>query len=220
MITLETFKRGTIALALASAFAFASNASATSVANLDTEDLAHIADAVVVGEVQGVRMAHESVSAGTAPTYRTHNAIKVVETWKGTAKSGDILDVVDIGGVVNGEGFDIEGMPGYKVGERVVLFLHRIKFAADQWDTIGFFLGKYSLLPNTQGGWVLTRLNWKLAERGQRLDLRSIPAIKLNVGSEDFASFSSKVKNVVAADNAAGIEGKRLPKYEYLGVGR
>ena len=220
LITLTTFKRATVVAIFASTLAAAATAGATSVAKADLDDLSHIADLIVVGEVQSVQMRQEPTSA-TIPdlTILTHNAIRVSESWKGAAHAGDVIDVVEAGGIVNGKGFDVVGMPGYKVGERVLLFLQPRRDTTNQYLTLGIFLGKYTLLPNGSNGWKVAQLGWKIDERGQDLDLRKIPQAKFLAG-QDLSTFSSKVKTVIEADRAAGIDGKWLPKYDHMGVGR
>jgi len=223
LITLATFKRVASAVVIAGSLAYAANAGATSVARADTEDLAHIADLIVVGEVENVVTKTEAMSP-TIPDQivRTHNAVRVIETWKGDAKTGDVIDVADVGGIgADGVAYAMDGVCGYKVGERVLLFLQPRKNVGGEWLTLGVFLGKYSLVANGEGGWILTRLRWKIEERGKKFDIRKIPAENLRVSPEtDFVAFSNKVKSVVDADRAAGIDGKWLPKYDHMGVGR
>src|SRR3954464_14783249 len=89
---------------------------ATSLVKYDEVDLSHISELVIVGEVQSVKMQSEPTAPTIAsPTIRTHNAVKVIETWKGDAKPGDIIDVVEAGGIVDGKGFNVISSPGYKV---------------------------------------------------------------------------------------------------------
>ena len=119
---------------------------------------------------------------------------------------------------MDGKGFDLDGMPGYKVGERVLLFLQPKKYTSNGWLTLGIFLGKYTLLPNGANGYSVAKLHWNLEERGQAFDLGKIPQPKFQ--GESLATFSSKIKNVIDADRVAGIDGKWLPKYDKMGVGR
>lgn len=223
MITLQSLKAGACGLVLAAGVFGTLGANATTVYPATTEDLAHIADLIVVGEVQSVHMQAERSSVAIADqTIRTHNAVKVVETWKGDAKPGDLIDVVEVGGIVDGQGFELAGSLGYKVGERVLLFLQPKRgYMSTAYLTLGVFLGKYTVLTDNQGTPILTRLRWDLPERGKVFNpAHDVAPERLRVGTEDFAAFSAKVKAVVAADKAAGIDGKWLKKYDGMGVGR
>ena len=103
MSTLAIFRRAAASLAVLGSVAFAVNAGATSVVKVDTEDLAHIADLIVIGQVESVTMQEEATSPSIASrTIRTHNRVKVSEIWKGRATKGDIVDVLDNGGIAHG----------------------------------------------------------------------------------------------------------------------
>lgn len=88
-----------------------------------------LAERIVVGRVTGVRV-------GTHPRYPrvvvTHVTLRVRESWKGP--KGETLSFMQFGDASatrrepEGERFrrpQIPGMPGYAVGEEIILFLHR-----------------------------------------------------------------------------------------------
>lgn len=220
MITLKTARPiGVLAALGAAMMLFATkNAAATTVVPLTTDDLAHISDAIVVGHVEAVSMRSEPLAPGrTSLVVRTHTTVVVDEVWKGDVRNGDELDVLEFGGVQGTHVVEMEGAPGYKVGEKVVLFLAPDRDFPHSWLTVGLFLGKYTVLP-TAGGDRVARISWPMTTRGLKIDLaRDIPAHKVATGTA-LSSLRATVKDVVTADAKAGIDGKMLPKYDGLGV--
>jgi hypothetical protein len=211
-VTFPTLKRVAAVFAFTTLALGSAGAHATSLLKFDNVDLAHIAEVVVVGEVQSVTMQRENTAPTIfSPTIRTHNAVKVVETWKGDAKPGDVLDVVESGGIVDGNGFDVIGSCGYKVGERVLLFLEP-KRVTPGWHTIAMSEGKYQMLPDGKGGFSLAQHTWKLEERGQPFEAAAVPKAAMKIDF-DVVSLSSMVKKVVADDKKLGVQGKDLPQY-------
>jgi hypothetical protein len=189
-------------------------ARATTIVKVDNVDLAHIADVIVIGEVVSVKMQTEPMTPAIfKPTIRTHNAVKVIETWKGDAKPGDVLDVIEPGGFVDGNGFDMVGSCGYEVGERVLLFLEPKKQSSG-WLTLGMMEGKYTLLPDGKGGFGLAQHYWKMEERGHAFEAASVPRSALKEGEGfELESLSALVKKTAAADKKLGVRGRDLPQY-------
>ena len=123
LITFSHLKRGVAAFGFAllgSAFA-AGSAHATTLIPLDTDDLSHLADVIVVAEIQDVRF--EVTSHATGKSVRTFNEAKVLEVWKGDVAVGSTLDVVELGGRLGNQWAKVEGTAGYMKKERVLLFL-------------------------------------------------------------------------------------------------
>ena len=186
----------------------ASSASATTMVELTTEDLAHLAEAIVVAEIKDVQM---KADGGRV---LTHNSADVLDVWKGDVKRGDRLTVVEFGGVMGDVVMDVPGTAGFLKNERVVLFLER-KIAGG-WNTIGLRQGKRTLAPNGAGGYVVTDVAVSVYERGAAFNAkRHVTPEKLARGG-DLAALATEVKTVVEADRKAGIRGRDLLKYKGL----
>lgn len=199
----------------AAALWYAPVASATSLVALDEEDLSHIADVIVVGEVKAVEVKVEAVFA-PRPGKRvtTENTVEVAEVWKGPVSAGDRLPVTEFGGWTPDVTMEVEGTPGFLVGERVLLFL-MYRASTNDFVVLGMHQGKYTLLPNGAGGWRLARVRVPLPERGKVFDAsRYLPA-PARPGN-DFATFAATVKGIVAGDAKAGVHWTQMPKYREL----
>lgn len=211
MIT-SRFMRGiAAAAALLVGSSMAGRAEATSMVHLEPEDLAHLADAIVVADVVSVK------SEFDGRMIRTFNRVVVHEVWKGDLEKGEQIEVVELGGIAGGRAAVVEGTPGYYTEERVLLFLEPRTRAGRGWRTIGMEQGKFTLLPNGAGGYGLVRVRVPLAERGQRFDPKKAPSVR-NLANEDFATFAGGIKSVIESDRKAGVRGKDLPQYK--GIGR
>lgn len=201
-----TLKQAVAALAVV---AIPIAASATSMVKLTTEDMAHIADAIVVGEVTEVTF--------EAKGARTRNVIRVLETWKGDIAVDSRIDVYEPGGREGSVIADVPGTAGYLKNERVVLFLNARTRGG--YLPIGYFQGKYTVIEKEHGKSLVTRIMVPVRKRGSALDLKSVSNEQIRLDSKnDFDVFAMTVKGIVEADRKAGIVGKDLPQYR--GIGR
>ncbi len=207
----DIIKRSVFAAVLVAATA-ATSAHATTLVPFTNEDLAHVADVIVVGEVQDVVFEYEG------STLITRNSIRVIESWKGDHTPDSVIDVIVAGGRAPQGGFDLHGSAGFLKKERVVLFLsERVRHSG--YLPLGMFQGKFTLFPAGEGKWTISRLTVPMNERGSLFELKKAKPAKFVEGDEasDFGAFATKVKSVVKADREAGVRGKDLPQYRGLG---
>lgn len=113
---------------------------ATTVLDLQIEDLVAIAPVVVVGEVNQVAA---EWNAGHTTIY-TKVAVTTAEVLKGPKALASVT-VKTIGGTVGKTVAEMPGAPRFQVGERVLLFLEPRK-DGDGYLTIGFFMGKFQVV--------------------------------------------------------------------------
>lgn len=213
---LHHITRGAAAAAVLLAGSIASiPAQATTVIPFDTEDLSHLSDVIVVAEIENVRVMRE----GSTRSILTHNMARVVEVWKGDVQPGQLLDVVEAGGLVDGKGYLMEGTAGYLTSEKVVLFLETRRDNRS-YLTVGMNQGKLTVLSNGDQPAILTRHTVRLDDRGARFDAKKIAPIRIIEASDvsNIEALETRVKQVVEADQKAGVRGKDLPKYK--GIGR
>jgi hypothetical protein len=144
----------------------------------------------------------------------TATAIEVLDAWKGPHQVGDRLTVREIGGRLDKDLVPVEGTAGFLVGERVLVFLS-YKPSGNEYGLVGWVQGKFTLLPNGAGGWHVAKLHLPVTEWGQAFDAAKHTA--LPVRDFDLASFAARTKRVVAADTAAGIDWRDMPRYKGLG---
>lgn len=105
------------AVALLLALSLPSADAATIIARTDVE-LTHLSDAVLVASVE--RIAAELAPDGTV---RTRNTLTVETWWKGQGPS--TIDVLQAGGVWQGETYALHGDFALVEGRRVVMFLRQ-----------------------------------------------------------------------------------------------
>ena len=166
---LHDIKRGAAAAAVLLVSALAgTSAQATTLIPFDTEDLSHLADVIVVAEIENVRMVRENDRS-----VLTHNTARVVDVWKGDVKSGALLDVVEPGGFVDGSGFNVDGTAGYLTKEKVVLFLEARRDGRS-YLTVGMYQGKFTVLSNGDAPAAITRHIVQPTLRGGRFDAKKI----------------------------------------------
>lgn len=93
-------------------------AEATLMKYLEVEDLARLATDVVHGEVLSTRRYWDDTHTRIFTAVR----LQVNDAYKGSAKRGATVTIVQLGGEADGIRQDYSGRPLFKVGETVVLF--------------------------------------------------------------------------------------------------
>jgi hypothetical protein len=131
-------KRHSILLGLA-IFAMASPLLATTVLKMDLQELVTASDSIIQGRVESVETRWENKLAFT------YTSVIVDEGMKGAARRAVLIRLP--GGKVGSLSVHVAGMPQFKAGESVILFL---KGRADgTFDVVGMNQGKYEIEQNT-----------------------------------------------------------------------
>jgi hypothetical protein len=118
-------------------------AHASVVTYMDTETLVRLSPVIVRGEVESI------VSRSDAAYTQFHTDVTVrVHEWLKGAAGRDRVTVRLIGGSVDGHQSFAHGSPGFRKGERVLLFLQRTKGGA--LTVAGLYQGKFRI--ETEGG--------------------------------------------------------------------
>jgi hypothetical protein len=140
--------------ALAFALLGASLATATTVQKLSLQDLARKSDAIVVDEVEQAvsRWDDEGKEIYTYVTVRVSDHVKGQKGQKGEKgqKGPDTLTLRQLGGQVDKIASVVPGMPEFRKGEEVVLFLSQKDAAGYPW-VVGLQQGKYSVVTDENG---------------------------------------------------------------------
>ena len=149
-----------------------STAYATTVLKMSLKDLARKSDAVIVARVED-----ETARYDANKEIYTYITLKVLEPVKGSRKD-DLITIRQIGGVVNNIASVVPGMPTFKKGEEVVVFLTQRDKAGYPW-VMGLQQGKYSIsvdsngnkrVRNELGGTTLMDLSGGAQEGGKATD--------------------------------------------------
>lgn len=74
----------------------------------------------------------------------THSELQITDELKGSRTPAVVVS--EPGGVLDGVGMAVEGVPHYRPGEEVVVFLYRTPLG--QWRTRGLGQGKFTLTPD------------------------------------------------------------------------
>jgi hypothetical protein len=131
-------------LLLAAALLVTVPARATVLVPLDTEGLTARADRVVLGVVE----AQESRWSSDHAVIFTEAKVRVTRSYKGAARSGDVVVVRREGGSADGIGMRVFGAAQFTVGEEVLLFLEQR--GAATW-TVGMAQGKLNVATASDG---------------------------------------------------------------------
>ena len=194
----------------------AADAGATSMVKFDMEDLSHIADVIVVGEVERVDSELQLLAGPRlAKQITTRTTVKVIDAWKGPHGHGASLVVREIGGRVEKEMMVVDGTAGFLEGERVLLFLQYDASRNEYW-MVGWTQGKFTLLRNGANGWNVAKLRIPVEEWGRAFDPAADTA--RTTRGADLADVAVQVKRVVEADAKAGVNWREMP--EYRGIAR
>jgi hypothetical protein len=143
----------TLTLVAASALllAPAAPARAAVVVALDFDQLAVDAHRVVLGQVLGIS------ARWSADKTIIETVVEVaVETELSPSSAGPTVRIVQPGGVIGDVGLAVPGMPEFRQGERVLLFLHVTGADPDGVPThqvVGLAQGKLVVLPRLGGGY-------------------------------------------------------------------
>lgn len=138
------------AMAAAIATICLDSANAAVVLRVDFDRMAVEADRVVVGSVTAVR-ARWSADGGTIETVID---VAVEEDLSGISSDG-VVRIVQPGGIVGDVGLAVPGMPQFRQGERVLLFLRAgyVDGFGDAYHRVfGMAQGKFRILPRLGGG--------------------------------------------------------------------
>lgn len=190
-------------------------ARATTMVQFNEEDLTHIADAIVIAEVQKAEpeLRYSPSGARLAKQITTKTTLTVVDSWKGPHAAGDTVEVRQIGGVVGKEMAAVPGTAGFHAGERVLVFLS-YRPETNEYGLVGWTQGKYTLLKNRNGGWDVAKITVAVEKWGTPF----VAAEHENraVRGSDLAAFSGRIKRVVEADAKANVNWREMPQYRGL----
>ena len=137
--------RRPIVLALAAlALLSASYAAATTVQKMSLRDLAKNSDAIVLARVED-----ETARYDANKEIYTYITVRVLDPVKGPKKD-DVITIRQLGVTVDKLASIVPGMPTFKKGEEVVLFLTGKDGAGYPW-VMGLQQGKYSVTADEKG---------------------------------------------------------------------
>ncbi len=140
-----------VPLALLLAIGLPTPAQATVMVEVPIDDMAYVADAIVIGRVDRVAVRLEL--SGPEPMPWTVSTIRV-ERWVHGA-GGAELKIEELGGDFQGTEVRVAGTPVYEPGERVLVFLRRDE--AGRYRTYGMAQGKFTVRAAIDGPTVATR---------------------------------------------------------------
>ena len=120
-------------------------AQATTVIDLQVEDLAVVAPVVVVGEVNQV------ASNWNADGTRVYTEVTVTSSEVLKGKIAASFTIKTIGGVVDGQKAALAGAPRFQEGERVLLFLEPREDGTG-YLTLGLYQGKFQVFKDPRTG--------------------------------------------------------------------
>jgi len=150
---------------LAAASVLAAPAGGTVVLALSFDELAAQAGRVVVGDVTSI------APRWSADGERIETVVEIaVQTELGSVSAGRTVRIVQPGGRIGDIGLVVAGMPEFRVGERVLVFLDARGRDGDGTAfhaVVGLAQGKFAVLPRLGGGYdVVQQLPGDLALAG------------------------------------------------------
>ncbi len=122
---------------------------ATTVQRMNTRDLVRAADLIIIGRV----ITNETQSDPGPTNVRTLTRIAVGEGLKG--RVGTEITVIGMGGVVGNFAFNWPGVPRFKEGEEVLLFVERHSSGAML--VSGLEQGRFTIVTDLRGNKFVTR---------------------------------------------------------------
>ena len=152
----------------------------TTVIRMDLPALVEESDSIVQGQVEGVDSRWDEQNR----TIFTYISIKVREPLK--ANPGPTVVIRQLGGKVGTMHLSVMGMPVFRTGEEVILFLKRNP--EPTYHVVGLSQGKYRTENDTA---VANALSLEL------LDKRSGQVIESGVNREQLAAFKSRIRELV-----------------------
>src|ERR1700694_2909252 len=133
-------------------FLIAANASAATFLVPSDAELIRASTAIVLATA-GTSVSRFAPGGGI----ETVTEMRVDEAIKGPIE-GDVIDVTELGGIVNGLAYVVPGSPAYRDGERVLLFLETN--SRGEWVSKNMAVGKFSIVSGrllrdapALGGW-------------------------------------------------------------------
>ncbi len=136
--------RSVVLAFVALAMVTASYAAATTVEKMSLRDLAKKSDAIVLARVED-----ESARYDSNKEIFTYITLRVLEPVKGPKKD-DVITIRQMGGTVDKIASIVPGMPVFRKGDEVVLFLTQKDGAGYPW-VMGLQQGKYSVTADERG---------------------------------------------------------------------
>jgi hypothetical protein len=112
---------------------------------LDLSELTYVAD--LIAEAVVVANSVERVEGGEH--LRTATALRLTHVIKGAAADGDTVDVLVLGGRLNGEETHLHSAPVFAPEERVLVFLEQ---RGGAWRVVGLSQGKITLIEEFDTG--------------------------------------------------------------------
>jgi hypothetical protein len=123
----------------------AAPAAATTMVELDRSELTWVADAVVEGVVE----ANSVERIEGQRLLRTVTSVRLTQVVKGELSEGQRIDVVELGGRLDGEETTVHSAAVFAPDERVLLFLEQ---RAGEWSCVGLTQGKLTLVTEADTG--------------------------------------------------------------------
>ncbi|MCX7957668.1 MAG: hypothetical protein N3B13_01305 [Deltaproteobacteria bacterium] len=160
---------------------------------MELSDITERSDAIVRGTVKDT----ESVYNEERTKIFTYSVIDVKETFKG--KVPPVVRVRTFGGRVGDINMKVPGMPEFKKGEEVFLFLRKNE---DFWHVTGMIQGKYTVDKDESGKEFLKNdfknVIFKKVNSDNKLEDMRPEEIKDRF---DYSEFVSKIKSMVSKKN-------------------
>ena len=136
---------------------------ATSVRQLQLDELVRGSSVIVQGTVEDVR----SYLIPERGWVATDTRIRVTDTLKGSP--GGYVTVTELGGVVGDTGMLVAGAAQFRRGEETIVFLRRVD---GKWRTLGLSQGKFEVRTENGEKTAVTRIS--LGEGGNRIRVKDL----------------------------------------------
>lgn len=180
-----------LSMLLAGAPAFA-----TTVVKLELEELVKLSDVIVVADVRSVE---SFVDEG-----RVHTRIRleVAERWKGSP--GETVEIVHLGGRTEKLATVVHGMPAFRQGERVLVFLEKPK-GHPHYVVTGLSQGKFSLQMLPDGSTlVVPEIDYGSLAKPVKMPDNSVQLKRVepvSIPRERLEAFRSRIESMVKAQS-------------------
>jgi hypothetical protein len=141
-------QKAIVAMTLAAVLALSGAGWTTSLVRLDTKTLTLRSDAVVTAQVsRPPKPVKEGKMTYTEVTLLVENTIKAAPQFQ----NAQYIRVKQLGGTYNGITTVVPGMPSFRTGERVLVFL-RQDTVTKNYNVVGLSQGKYEILTDPETG--------------------------------------------------------------------
>ena len=178
------------------AISAAGQSAASSVVQMDLEDLATRADRIIVGACEG------SITEEADGLLHTRTTFTVRRALKGPAQ--DRISVLFPGGESDGVRQWISGMPAFEPGEEVVLFLSAPDRGGRVWP-IGLAQGKFEIWRDDDGTPRVTPSDGDMGYVPAPGYASAKPASLTRTGGMALADFEAEVLSLVGGEGDAGV---------------